>query len=423
MLEINQPDEKEKEEDKENGGRPPVVKKEPKPKAKAKPKPKGKAAATAPKIKKATYVIIQDYRDNSSHDDVMFTIRMSKEMMARAESEGIAKVFKLTKSIPMTNLTLFNADGKVKKYENELEILREFGELRLKKYEERKAYLVRRLEREWLILRNKVRFVEEVIEGTFVIQKKKRDQILAEMNRLGFDKMSTINRTHPEWKLVNEVPDAAGSGGEEEVDAKSKDYEYLLGMNLWSLSEERAIALRKQMEEKKNELEDLQGTSISTLWQRDLSAVEEQLEDQLRNDDESRAENMKFKQVRRASLKAKKGKGAAGNKKAKAKAVKKEYSDGGASDSSSNSEPGSMGSSVWGNLSKAQAKRSAGSNYSSQKDAGSTAASARGTQKSTAAKESSVMSMFSGGIKNEKESKKDPKKKKKKKKKKKSTLR
>lgn len=41
-------------------------------------------------------------------------------------------------------------------------------------------------------------------------------------------------------------------------------------MALWSLTEEKVAALEQQLKDKKSEFEDLQGTHVYKLWDRDL---------------------------------------------------------------------------------------------------------------------------------------------------------
>lgn len=56
--------------------------------------------------------------------------------MAKVEAEGLEKAFKLRKSIGTMNMTLFfDTQMKVQRYATELDIVREFGQLRLQYYE------------------------------------------------------------------------------------------------------------------------------------------------------------------------------------------------------------------------------------------------------------------------------------------------
>lgn len=62
---------------------------------------------------------------------------------------------------------------------------------------------------------------------------------------------------------------------EEEVrdgEISVKEYDYLLTMQIMSLTEERVIELEKQMRDKRAEYEQLQKMHIYELWQNDLDA-------------------------------------------------------------------------------------------------------------------------------------------------------
>lgn len=52
----------------------------------------------------------------------------------------------------------------------------------------------------------------------------------------------------------------------------AKDFEYLLGMPMWSVTEERVNQLVKQMNEKKTEHDALNVKHIHALWTEDLDA-------------------------------------------------------------------------------------------------------------------------------------------------------
>merc|ERR1711920_46569 len=73
----------------------------------------------------------------------------------------------------------------------------------------------------------------------------------------------------------------ASDGEEDESPSTAKltkGYEYLLGMKIWSLTFERAEQLRAQLAEKTKAVAELEETSPSTLWIRDLDSINEELD-------------------------------------------------------------------------------------------------------------------------------------------------
>ena len=83
---------------------------------------------------------IKDYDDYNTHKDVHFVIRMEDKHMKIALDEGLEEKFKLTKSVATSNLVAFDAEGRITKYANVEDILKEFYNIRIKFYEKRKVF-------------------------------------------------------------------------------------------------------------------------------------------------------------------------------------------------------------------------------------------------------------------------------------------
>ena len=83
---------------------------------------------------------IKDYDDYNTHKDVHFVIRMEEKHMKIALDEGLEEKFKLTRSVATSNLVAFDAEGRITKYANVEDILKEFYNIRIKFYEKRKVF-------------------------------------------------------------------------------------------------------------------------------------------------------------------------------------------------------------------------------------------------------------------------------------------
>ena len=83
-------------------------------------------------------------------------------------------------------MVLFDPQGKIKKYDSVLDILKEFYNLRLTFYDKRKEHLLSQLRKQLEMLDNKVRFLLAIIEGKLVINKKKKDALLKELIQMKF---------------------------------------------------------------------------------------------------------------------------------------------------------------------------------------------------------------------------------------------
>ena len=94
---------------------------------------------------------------------------------------------------------MFDAEGKIKKYETELDILKEFYGLRDALYIQRKQYMLDKLEREHAILENKVKFIQGVISGDLVIIKVKKAKLLVSLEKFGLLKWSALTAMMERW--------------------------------------------------------------------------------------------------------------------------------------------------------------------------------------------------------------------------------
>jgi DNA topoisomerase-2 len=247
--------------------------------------------------------IIDDIREHHSDANAHFELKLSPEKMALADARGFDKVFKLKSTMGITNMVLFDAEGKIAKYESALDILKDFVNLRLSVYDARKKYLIAKLTREKEILSNKARFILMVVKGELELRKRKKADLLKDLAPRKFTPWSEL-----EDPSADKVSDKKKDEDEEEetTDAPEKsDYDYLLSMPLWNLTFEKVEELKKQLEQKKAELAEIIATAIEMMWDRDLTALLEQLDEQDRKEAKERGEEVDIKQSRKAKNAAK----------------------------------------------------------------------------------------------------------------------
>eukprot|EP00929_Paragymnodinium_shiwhaense_P044864 TRINITY_DN22_c0_g1_i1.p1 TRINITY_DN22_c0_g1~~TRINITY_DN22_c0_g1_i1.p1 ORF type:complete len:1434 (-),score=498.53 TRINITY_DN22_c0_g1_i1:234-4535(-) len=235
--------------------------------------------------------LIEDYKEHHTENTVHFDVTLTAAKMKQVEQQGLEKAFKLKGSIAATNMVLFDAEGKIAKYNSSLDILQDFVKLRRQVYNNRKAYLVAKLTREKEILSNKARFILMVVKGELELRKRKKAELLKELQKKGFVPMSELDAIcekavsaakgvkADEKKAAASKDKNAENEGDEEQDAEKSDYDYLLNMNLWSLTYEKVEELKKQHEIKSEELEVMRKTTIETMWDRNLEELSKVLDE------------------------------------------------------------------------------------------------------------------------------------------------
>jgi DNA topoisomerase II len=225
---------------------------------------------------------IIDFKENHTDTTVSFTVTASKEVIDayEATTDGLCKVFKLTTTISTTNMTAFDTDGRIKQYATSLDILREFFNQRLIFYIARKDMLLHKMRKDLSMLENKARFVEEVCRDELIVSDRKKTELLAELKQSGYDLFPKDPKEEEAADEDEEDNEDNGEEGDSTSDAElAKGYEYLLGMKIWSLTFEKAEELRRQKGEKSDEVKILEGTSPEIIWNNDLDAIEELLDE------------------------------------------------------------------------------------------------------------------------------------------------
>eukprot|EP00931_Biecheleriopsis_adriatica_P084091 TRINITY_DN5779_c0_g2_i1.p1 TRINITY_DN5779_c0_g2~~TRINITY_DN5779_c0_g2_i1.p1 ORF type:complete len:1441 (-),score=394.52 TRINITY_DN5779_c0_g2_i1:164-4447(-) len=225
---------------------------------------------------------ITDYKEYHTENTVHFEVTLSAEKMKELEKSGLEKAFKMRSSISTSNMVLFDEEGKIAKYNTALDILKDFCKLRRQVYVKRKAYLVAKLTREKEILSNKARFILMVVKGELELRKRKKADILKDLQKRGFKTMTELDAILTEGGATGEAEKADIEAAKEaaaDPEAEKSDYDYLLGMNLWSLTFEKVEELKQQHEQKREELEILRKTTIETMWDRDLEELKKALDD------------------------------------------------------------------------------------------------------------------------------------------------
>jgi DNA topoisomerase-2 len=196
--------------------------------------------------------IIKEYDDKSKDTTVEFIVTFSKGKLLELESihgengcNGLEKMLKLCTSSSTTNMNMFNSKDKLKKYDAVEEILDDYFEIRLEYYNNRREYLINNVEKELMVLSNKSKYIQELLNGTIDLRNKKKEQIVVMMIEKKYD---TID---------NDI-----------------DFKYLVKMPMDSVSEENIERLNKEHANKLAELNALNETTIQQMWITELQLLE-----------------------------------------------------------------------------------------------------------------------------------------------------
>jgi DNA topoisomerase-2 len=206
--------------------------------------PKGKVTKKVTK-KENTFI---GYTENNTDTKVHFELEFEPGYLQTATD--IDKIFHLCKKYSITNMHLFDPSGRIKKYNNILEIIEEYYILRLNLYQKRKDYQLGILEHQLKLISYKVKFILLIVDKKLDINNKKKSEIEENLEKLKFPKLGKSK------------------------DDDDKTYNYLLSMPLYSLSKEKIDELKKQENDKQTEYDDLEKLSPQEIWTYELEKLE-----------------------------------------------------------------------------------------------------------------------------------------------------
>ena len=192
-----------------------------------------------------------DFSNNSTEKIINFTLKFKKDELSELRKKNeLENVLKLTDSkyTNYSNMHLYNNKGIICKYDNNVDILKEFYFMRLVYYVKRKEYMLKTMQKELNIYQAKVKFIEEFINGDINILHKEDDEI----------ENILIERNYPKF------------GSDEEND-ETFSFDYLLNMKIKSLTKKKVEELKKLYENKLAVYNELEVKNEKDLWKEDLN--------------------------------------------------------------------------------------------------------------------------------------------------------
>ena len=187
---------------------------------------------------------IRYYNSYCTDVDVHFEIFLGEELISTYDKsrEKFEKTMKLNSTISCRNLVAFNSENKLVKYDNVLEMLDEYVGVRMNKYVERKVYMLEQLQKDIDLNEIKVRFITDFIEDRIKIIKKRKLEIIEQLDKRKYFKVED-------------------------------SYDYLLRMPIYSLSLDKIDELMSKIDNLKESHTQLLSTSEHTLWMTDLDEL------------------------------------------------------------------------------------------------------------------------------------------------------
>lgn len=184
--------------------------------------------------------IIKGFTDLSENDCFEFDINCTREF-AQTPNEELINIFKLTKRVT-ENFTCIDENNAIVEFNNEKELLAAYIKIRLEYYALRKKSILKKIEYDNEILKNKLLFVEAVINKKIEVSNKSKTDIEKQIAKL----------------KIKKIEDG---------------YDYLLRMAIFSLSKDKYQELKTDLESNLKKYEELKNKTEKALWLSDLQEL------------------------------------------------------------------------------------------------------------------------------------------------------
>lgn len=185
-----------------------------------------------------------DYDDNCK-DNINYTIKFDKQKFSKIDDDFISKILRI-ESYETENFTVLDESGKLKIFESDTDILKYFVDFRLSYYFKRKEFMIKKLERDKLILLNRGKFIKLILDNKLEVRNVSKDVIIKKLEDFKLDKIDD-------------------------------SYDYLLSMKIWSLTKELFEKLKQDFLDIKVEIETLQKVNPKDMYLDDLKELKKKL--------------------------------------------------------------------------------------------------------------------------------------------------
>lgn len=193
--------------------------------------------------------VLEDYENNCGNHKIDFKLIFKNgELQKLLKTNSIEDKLKLTSSIQVSNMHVYK-NNEIVKYSNPNQMIIDYADIRLKIYQKRKDYWIKVLENELELLKYRRKFIKEIIANKLVIAKKLKHVLTEELKQKEYPELSTNVNTKP-------------------------SYDYLVGMPIWTLTQEKIDEIETNFNEKEQELKNYKNTTIQCLWLNELTLLE-----------------------------------------------------------------------------------------------------------------------------------------------------
>lgn len=234
--------------------------------------------------------VLKDFENHYTAKNVKFILKLFPGVRSTIEKDFELE-FKLatSKNLSLNNIHLYTEEGAIKKYKDTNEVVRDWAQVRITKYFERKKYQLKALEKQYTLVSAKVRFIQDIIDQKISIMNRKIKEVDAQLAEMKYPTL-VENDTASQPETKEEPIDENAPSKAVEVPS----YGYLTRMPIHQLTFEKKRALEKEAEAIRITIDELRAKPLQKIWYDELQefkaawlehkqAIEEEYENDRQN--------------------------------------------------------------------------------------------------------------------------------------------
>ena len=179
--------------------------------------------------------VIQSYKDKSENDNFLFEVNINSKDLKDWDDNTLLEKLKLVKKVT-ENYTCMNADNKIQLFDDAIGIFEYYFNEKIKSLQLRKDYRLNKLEEDIKFDYSRYIFIKSIVEEKLIINKRKKSDIEIDLDKI------------------------------EQIVRRDDSFDYLLNMNIVSLTEERMQKLLDDIKTKKEAFDNLKSTTVNDIW-------------------------------------------------------------------------------------------------------------------------------------------------------------
>lgn len=184
--------------------------------------------------------VITSYKDlcDTKKDLFKFIVKIKNQDRNLSDEELMDKLKLITRDTE--NFTTMNEDNRIQVFDNEIDLLKKYLDIRLYYYQKRKDFKIKELKDILNLLSNKLKFLKGVINNEIILVKKTEQEIIEQL----------------ENNNINKINDS---------------FDYILSMQFYSLTKEKMNKLIEEYRTKKEELKNIENKDIKEWYKEDIN--------------------------------------------------------------------------------------------------------------------------------------------------------